>query len=179
MLSAPAMLVSRSRVGVGSLAWLLAVQACGSETEGADARDGGGDEPVTPEADSAPSGTRDASSPRDAAPEASVADATSPTDASNADAGDDASAPTDGVKCASWNVETIFPVAGHVTTGAGDSTSLAFDAAGAAHVAFSTNLGLYYGTNASGAWAFELVPSPRPVSGTTIALGAQGRVDIV
>jgi hypothetical protein len=92
---------------------------------------------------------------------------------------EDMSTVVDGVKCASWNVETIFPIAGHDTTRAGDSSSLAFDAAGKAHVAFSTNLGLYYGTNSSGAWDFELIPSPRPVSATTIAVGAQGRVDIV
>ncbi len=106
-------------------------------------------------------------------------DAQQDADDTDASSIEDMSTVVDGVKCAAWNVETIFPIAGHDTTRAGDSSSLAFDEAGKAHVAFSTNLGLYYGTNASGAWDFELIPSPRPVSATTIAVGAQGRVDIV
>lgn len=84
-----------------------------------------------------------------------------------------------GEKCASWSVETIFPIAGHVTTRSGGSSSLVFDAAGAAHVSFTSNLGLYYGTNATGAWAFEQITSPRPVTATALAIDGQGRVDIV
>ncbi len=84
-----------------------------------------------------------------------------------------------GTKCASWKVETIFPIAGHETTDAGGSSDLVFDKNGFAHVSFSTNLGLYYGTNASGVWDFEQIPSPRPISATAIAINPQGRVDIV
>lgn len=163
---------------------VLAASACSDNAERPTADIGAADSasPLDMAADRAVDDSTDASIVADQGPDMAATDLAVPDaadmppspDLAAGDIGQGA-----GSKCAAWDVQTIFPIAGHVTTRTGGASALAFDSAGAAHVSFTTNLGLYYGTNAAGGWAFEQIPSPRPVTATGIAVDGQGRVDIV
>lgn len=108
-------------------------------------------------------------------------DADDAGDSGHADGGNDSTTDDSGVivgaACTAWNVTNIFPTP--TTTGitnAGFASSLAFSGADA-HVAFSTNLGLHYGTNAGGTWSFVHVSPVATITATAIAVHA-GKVHI-
>lgn len=145
-------------------------------TARADAADAG----ATSADDAAPVPDDAAPAPDDASLDASVAvdsgaapDATASLDASAAP--DARPGPGATTPCTTWSPEVVYPPPGAdagTNIESGSANAIAFDPAGHAHVAFSSSDGLRYATNGSGAWQFEVIPSPRPITEVSVVLDA-------